>query len=798
MQIKQILLTGLVIALNVLNAAAQNGNGTVTGKIKDDRNEALPGALIKIAGMSITAISNAKGDFKLSLPVGLYRLEVSAVGMLPYYKEFTLETDQSLTFTLKLKASTQQLKEVAIATKGKVQAVREQAFNVAAIDVKALHNTSLDLNQVLGKAAGARVREDGGLGSNFNFSLNGFSGKQVRFFMDGIPMDNFGSALSLNNIPVNLAERIEVYKGVVPIWLGADALGGAVNVVSNSLSRNYLDVSYSYGSFNTHRSAISGAFTNNKTGWLTSINLFQNYSDNNYWVNTPVADLQSGSMSAPKKVQRFHDQYRSESLKLETGITNRPFADKLLLGVVLGQNYKEAQTAAQMSKVFGGKHFRGNVIMPTLRYQKDNMFIKGLNFNAYASYNLGYTQAIDTLNRVYTWTGEFKDNSINSSTGKYVAGSEESRTLYKYKNNSSIAKGTLSYDFSSAHSVGLNYVLNSFNRKGEDILRPNEALFNQPMQLKKHTLGLGYKFDHKNTSFTAFVKNYIASGKSTERVDIYTNPHWMDVMEETRGWGYGTAASYFINPKLQVKASYEKAFRMPDGDELFGDPTNALNANKRLKPETSHNFNAGTSFNTPAGKQSSLFIEGNLIYRKASDFIAAGMVGDYTQMVNMRNVRVLGGDILIRYNLKGVFNLGSSVTYQDLRNTSKHEPGSTAISPLYKAPLPNIPIFFGNADIGLNLSKIGLSKTNPLNLTYYLNFVDTYYLKWPSLGYSWDKNEIPSQLSHDITLGYSLKNGRYNISAECRNITDSELYDNFMMQKPGRSFAVKLRYFIRK
>jgi hypothetical protein len=36
-------------------------------------------------------------------------------------------------------------------------------------------------------------------------------------------------SLNISNIPVNMIERLEVYKGVVPVWLGTDALSGAVN-----------------------------------------------------------------------------------------------------------------------------------------------------------------------------------------------------------------------------------------------------------------------------------------------------------------------------------------------------------------------------------------------------------------------------------------------------------------------------------------------------------------------------------------------------------------------------------------
>ena len=52
---------------------------------------------------------------------------------------------------------------------------------------------------------------------------------------------------------------------------------------------------------------------------------------------------------------------------------------------------------------------------------------------------------------------------------------------------------------------------------------------------------------------------------------------------------------------------------------------------------------------------------------------------------------------------------------------------------------------------------------------------------------------MPEQLSHNLSIGYSLQNGRYNISLECRNLTDAKLYDNFSLQKAGRAFYVKLR-----
>lgn len=60
----------------------------------------------------------------------------------------------------------------------------------------------------------------------------GFTGKHTRSLFDGVPQEGVGSSFGLNNIPVNYAERIEVYKGVVPVGFGTDAIGGVINIIT--------------------------------------------------------------------------------------------------------------------------------------------------------------------------------------------------------------------------------------------------------------------------------------------------------------------------------------------------------------------------------------------------------------------------------------------------------------------------------------------------------------------------------------------------------------------------------------
>mgnify|MGYP000609610373 FL=1 len=144
----------------------------------------------------------------------------------------------------------------------------EVGFNVDTIDTEQFLNSSKDINQLINSSPGVIIRENGGLGSKFKLSLNGLSENQVRYFIDDIPMESFGSALTLDNFPVNLIKRIEIYKGVVPVSLGADALGGAINIATPALDEDFIDIAYSIGSFNTQRASLFAHNSDDKGRFL--------------------------------------------------------------------------------------------------------------------------------------------------------------------------------------------------------------------------------------------------------------------------------------------------------------------------------------------------------------------------------------------------------------------------------------------------------------------------------------------------------------------------------------------------
>lgn len=770
MQFIKNLLLALLCAITLPSFAQRAGS--IRGVIKDHAGNALAAITVKLDGGSKMTTSDNQGNYWLAnISVGHHTLLLSGVGFKTVENKIEVNAAHESVVNVKLDDNTMDLQMVTVTGRTQVQDINRQAFNVTAVDAKQLYNTTLDLSSALDRVSGVRVRESGGVGSNFNLSINGFSGNRVRYFLDGVPIDNFGSSFQINNIPINVAERLEVYKGVVPIWLGSDALGGAVNIVTGDRFRNYIDASYSYGSFNTHRSVVNAAVTN-KSGLTFRLSAFQNYSDNDYKVTVDAADIYTGAYAPNAVVRRFHDTYHNETLVANAGVVGKKFADQLLFGITLGKNYKEFQTGARMVAVFGGWHRRGNIVMPTFKYRKTDL-IKGLDVTLNGNYNFGKEQNIDTLSARFDWYGNSKPNPNGEGRG---------RSLSKYGNNNGLLTANTTYRISDRQTLALNNVFSTFNRKGSDVYNASFTQGAVRPRLNKNVLGFGYTYDIKDKWSASLFSKY-----------LYQNTPGQKSYNKL---GFGLATSYFLASGLQLKASYERANRLPEANELFGD-VELVVGNLSLKPEQSDNVNAGLSYGFAVKDDHHFLINANAIYRYSDNYIYSRFNQNQSalQLDNLDGVFTLGGEGEIRYSYKKWLSAGTTVTYQNLQNRQQYvfdANGNYVLSPVYKDQMPNIPYLFGNADASVTLRDLG-RKGNVLNLGYNLLYVHAFWLYWPSRG--GDKLSVPQQISHDINAVYSLKNGRYNIGLEVRNLTDNRLYDNFSLQKPGRGFYLNLRYF---
>jgi outer membrane receptor protein involved in Fe transport len=773
----------IVFAITVSGVTAQQNLQTVTGSILDEDKNPITFASVFLKETIFGTVSDKNGSYSLNVPSGNYVLVASAIGFKTTEINIVVKGQTKPGQNLVLKKDIAEIDEVQITAKTIVQQARERAFNISAIDAGQLYNTSASINEVLNRTTGVRVRQSGGMGSGFNFSINGFSGNQVKFFIDGIPLENFGSALSFDNIPVNMAERIEVYKGVVPVSLGADALGGAVNLITKQKSLNYLDASYSVGSFNSHKASVNFR-QSSKSGFTVNTNAFVNYSDNSYGVDLSIADPNTGVYGPVQEFKHFHDGYKSATIKTEAGILGRSWADQLLVGLIVSGNEKEIQQGSNMQRVVGEAFTDGRSITPNIRYENDDLFAGKLAMKLYSSYYLAENRSVDTSSVVYDWTGNSRPRSYGDNA---LQGELGEKTIYIYNERNWLINTNLTYRLGGNHLLTFNYVHNDYLRDEKDEYNPDKYGLNSP-SISKYIGGLEYKlrsFDER-LSVSVFGKlflmdNELVIGDTVTISSSIQNP------------GYGIAAAWHLAPVWQVKASYERTNRLPSPAEILGDGIN-INSNPNLKPEQSNNLNIGLSF-LKTNRRNQLSAEAGFVYRDASDFIRNTIDGARTIYENLSSVRGTGVETSFRFKQADCFTFEVNGTWQKLINTDKYVPGTQQINDTYKQQVPNVPYLFGNADMGFNFREL-FRENDRLFFDLSCNYAEAFYLYWPKYGNPDNKRSIPQQITGNFGIGYSLHNGKYNISADCQNFTDTKVYDYYNIQKPGRSFSVKLRYFL--
>ena len=684
-KIRGLFLSFLLLLISI--SAFSQHKTMISGKVLSTEKTTVDFATVYLKGTNYGGTTNEEGIYHLQAPAGEYTLVVSAIGYKTVEKPVKLMRGERTKMNVVISPQATELDEVVVVSNG-VTRLKRSAFNAVALDTKALQNSTQNLSEALAQAPGMKIRESGGVGSDMQLMMDGFTGKHIKIFIDGVPQEGVGSSFGLNNIPVNYAERIEVYKGVVPVGFGTDAIGGVINIITKK-NRNkwFLDASYSYGSFNTHKSYVNFGQTF-RSGLTYEINVFQNYSDNNYYVDTPVKDFTTGAINKKKieHVKRFHDTYHNEAVIGKIGFVDKKWADRLMFGFTYSHMYKDIQTGVRQEVVFGGKYRKGYSIMPSLDYRKRDFFVRGLDVVLTANYNKNMTNNVDTSSYEYNWRGEMRPLRMPG---------EQSYQNTRSDNNNWNGTLTANYRIGKAHTFTFNHVINAFRRSNQSLLNEDSEANAIPKETRKNISGLSYRLmptEHWNLSvFGKYYNQFIAGPVATSSAQ----DDYIRTTNSVSAMGYGAAGTYFILKSLQAKLSYEKAYRLPTNEEMFGDE-DLETGDISLRPENSDNVNLNLSYNETFGKHS-VYVEGGLIYRNTKDYIQRNISdlsgGKYgATYVNHGRVETKGYNISVRYGFANWVSVGGNFTQMNVRDNVKTVTSGTSQESLtcllYTSPSP--------------------------------------------------------------------------------------------------------------
>lgn len=789
--------------------------GVVKGTVTNEKGQPAEKVTIGVSEKNNFTITDAKGGYQLSLPPGRHTVTATMVGYESQHAEIEIAEGKTIVLDIRLKKSKQEdLEAVTVGGVTKKRALETQGFAVTVIETKEASLRNLTTNELLDRAVGVRVRQNGGEGSPIEYNLNGMSGSTIGLFLDGIEISTYGSSFNLNNIPPAMIERIEVYKGVLPAHLSGNYIGGAINVVmKKDASANNITAALSYGSFNTYRADLSTLYRNPKNGLTGRASGFFSHSDNNYemWGKFSKYTLPGGRIIRNYRTRRPNDEFETIGGRFELGFTDVKWADQFFVGYNISDSYKEVPHGITMTKPYFGRFNEYQAHVFSLNYTKRNLFVDGLALTVNAVHSMRNTYLQDTVSLRYNWDGTLlvKNSEGPPETYGYEPGrgqqgeaviSDIDRTISNIRSN-------LAYTIVSGHRVSLNHKFENSNRNDKDLLNPARSRWITQNELTTNIWALNYESELLKGKlrtnifgkYAVYLTDQTIPVRETDGVLIYDNKR---TKRDNRGFGGTLSYQPITNGFLIVSA--EKSFIMPTDRHIYGEPENNLLPNPDILPEMAINYNLGARYNISRSTKHKWSFYANAFWRNGYDKIIQQTRTDpviegrenqvediqVTQFVNLSKTQSVGFEAEVNYifdnRLNAMFNLSKFNSLFKLKTDERGNPHT-----LYDKQVPNEPFFTVNGNLQYRLNNI-FQKRSVLNLYYNVGYVAPFSTIW--IESEWFTT--PAQFPNDLGASYRFPTAKLVVSLDCKNIFNAEVYDNFGVQKPGRAFYIKLNYTI--
>ena len=747
----------------------------LSGRIVDkSTGDPLINAEVIIKETGKGTATNEKGFYSLSLPKGSYTIGFYYIGYQSISKKITIsgDTKQNIALT----PEKQEIGEVVVTAKTIAHQKKEEAMPVTVIDLSNMRGTVSSVQDILVKTVGVTLRTSGGVGSSSRLSVRGLEGKRIGFFIDEVPMTDQTDYIDYNDIPVDMIDRIEIYKGVVPARLGGSSLGGAVNIVTREYPDKYADLSYGLESYNTHK--IQAIFKRNlkEQGLTFGVGGGYTSSDNNYFFDSPYRE--------GLRLTRNHDKY--QKILASAGLEAKKWwFDKVEIEAVAIRTYKEIQGIEYDIRQ---AHSRSFVVGLPIKLQKNHFFWDGLNLDMLNVIALSRMNFIDKATRRYEW-----DGSSYPTASRY--GGEAG---YRYPSDSDDQKFTignktnLEYLINQQHSLNFNSVLAFARGKPKDELK--QMSLGKQVNFDAHMLswvsGLTYDFRSLDDKFlNSLTGRYYLYTMHTQMAHLFV-PGQYDIDLNKKDFGINDAMRYRFLPSFMGKFSVGYDVRIPSETELLGDGI-AVVPSGNLLPERNTSVNIGCLFDLVGKHPTNAQVELNFFYMYLKDMIryTAGVIG--AQYQNFGQMRTLGVEFEAKADVLPWLYAYVNTTYQDLRDVRNYEPNSSVPNPTKDKRMPNIPYLMGN--MGLEFHRENLFGGTGQNTRIFLDyaFVEEYYYDFEMT--KLDKRRIPRSMTFDLGFEHSFLNNKLFISGKIRNLTDQKVLTEFNRPLPGINGGIKLR-----
>lgn len=771
----------LSLILMSVSVFAQEPRGQIAGSVIDDTGEALYGATVFVEELKTGDVTDSTGQFIIrNLPFSTYTLTIQFTGYQPLKRKITVSKENQK-IEICLKADNIMLGEVVVMGKSEARKIREKAMPVSVISMNQLQGTVSDVQSILAKTVGVTVRATGGTGSSSRISLRGLEGKRIGFFVDETPLNDQSDYIDLNDIPIDMIDRIEIFKGVVPAKFGGSSMGGAINVVIKEYPDRYADMSFSRESFNVNKTQAVVKRNIKESGVVLGIGGTYTYADNSYTMESPyVKGL---------KIKRKHDNFRK--LILGGSIKAKKWwFNELELAPVFIDTYHEVQgikTDIRKAHTHSRLYTLGN------KLKKTDFLFDGLDLDMNTA--IAYTQygLVDTAKVFYDWQGnQYPTPCIYGGElgTRYASNSDNQKITFSNKLN-------LQYLVNKQHTINFNSVFTLANGYPSDSIKMKSLgkKTDFDSHMRSWIVGLSYDYRTANDRFlNSLTGRYYRYSMNTMFQNIYANIPPEKIHLTKNGVGFSDAMRFRFTPSFMGKLSGGYDVRIPSENELLGDGY-MITPSEHLLPERNLSINAGLLYDLTNIHSSNCQIELSGYYMYLQDMIrfVKGMLG--AQYQNFGEMRTLGIEFEAKADILPFLYGYGNITYQDLRDVRDYEENTNLPNATKGKRMPNIPYLMANAGLEFHKENLFGGKGQNTRIFADMAFVEEYLYDFEVSENT--KRRIPRNTTFDIGFEHSFMNQRLFISGKIKNLTNASVLSEFNRPLPGRSFGIKLRYILR-
>lgn len=206
-------------------------SGTVTS-----RGKAVVGATVRLLGLDRAASTDAEGNFSFSdVPPGSYKVFVRCIGYASETKPVSMD-EGSAHLSFSLRASAIQSEEVVVSASPYARPADEEYQPAESMSMEQLHAASgQSFAQQIADMPGVSVRYNGAAPARP--MIRGLSDNEVLVLQDGLRMGDvstYDPAHAVPILPLSI-EQIDVVRGPASIMYGPNAIGGLINIITNTV-----------------------------------------------------------------------------------------------------------------------------------------------------------------------------------------------------------------------------------------------------------------------------------------------------------------------------------------------------------------------------------------------------------------------------------------------------------------------------------------------------------------------------------------------------------------------------------